>query len=144
MDEVQHRRLASDLIAACGGVDAIVRAEICRVGSSQLYAFANLGSGQFMPADVMADLEGWHGEPIYSRAIFEARPTSARVADLITEACEATEAAAELQRACREAEGHHRGPTPRDRARIEKAAARLEEDLREVRAANATGGEARS
>jgi hypothetical protein len=132
----QHAQLAQQLIAACGGVDEIVREKACRTRSSQLYAFMDGASCQFMPADVIADLEAWCGEPHYSRALFEARPASAQIVNLLTEACEATETAAELQQLARHASTHAHGPTPRERQRIEAVTQRLENDVREIRAAN--------
>ena len=133
MDAHQHAHLAHQLITACEGVDAIVRAKLCRVSSTQLYAYTDAGSGQFMPADVIADLEGWCGEPTYSRAIADGRPASARVVELITAACQETEAAAEVQRDCRVAAESPHGASPRQRRRIEQALTRLDEGAREVR-----------
>ena len=140
MDATRHADLAHQLITACDGVDAIVREKLCRVSSSQLYAYQDPGKVQFMPADVIADLEAWHGEPIYSRALFEARPSSAKVVELLTAACEETEEAAELQRFARQVAAHPRGPTLRERQKIERLNDRLEEGVREVRQALAERG----
>ena len=119
MDAARHSTLAHELITACGGVDEIVRAKLCRVGSSQLFAFMSSGSGQYMPADVIHDLEAWHGEPIYSRALFEIRPAVSKVVALLEAACENTHEAARIQEMILEAERHAHGMSPNARRRIE-------------------------
>jgi hypothetical protein len=97
------------------------------------------GSGYFLPADVLCDLEAYCGEPHYSRALFEHRPAVCEVADMIKEACEATESAAELQALTRRAMAHPRGPTPRDRGEIHGKALALMAEAREIAAATELG-----
>jgi hypothetical protein len=95
MNARQHARLARNLVTACGGLEEAGGA--CRLKKSRLSDFQDPASGAFMPADVIADLEEWCGEPIYSRALFEARPGGERCAGLVAEACQTTEVAAALQ-----------------------------------------------
>lgn len=75
----EHARLARLLIRACGGLEEAAGA--CRVGKTSLSNYQNPHLGDFIPADVMADLEEHCGEPIYSRALFEARPEVAQARD---------------------------------------------------------------
>ena len=130
MDAARHSTLAHELITACGGVDEIVRAKLCRVGSSQLFAFMSAGSGQYMPADVIHDLEAWHGEPIYSRALFEVRPAVSKVVALLEAACENTHEAARIQEMILEAERHAHGMSPNARRRIEAEIYKLKAQTR--------------
>jgi hypothetical protein len=95
MNARHHARLARDLVSACGGLEEAAGA--CRLKKSRLSDFQDPGSGAFMPADVIADLEAWCGEPIYSRSLFEARPGGEKAAELAAEACQTTEVAAALQ-----------------------------------------------
>ena len=126
MDAIEHATLAHALISARGGVDAIVEARLCRARSTQLYAYQDPGSGQFMPADVMYDLERG-GEPLYSQALFERNTDEGAdpALTLLTAACEETEAAADLQREARRAAGHRGGPSPNERKRLCAQAHRL-------------------
>ena len=68
----QHAKLARALIMACGGLDEAAAA--CRVGKSSLSDYQLPQIAAFMPADVMADLEAYCGEPIYSRELVAERP----------------------------------------------------------------------
>jgi len=143
VDRKQHALLARELIAACDGADNIVRVGACRYkGTSWLYKFCDADNPEqaFMPADVMADLEAFCGKPIYSRALFDARPASEDVHTIWIETFETVESAAELERIARLAEAHHGGPTPRMRMAIEAATMRLEAEIRAVRQANERGG----
>lgn len=99
MTRREHCLHARRLIEACGG--PVEAATACRLGAPALSRACNPESDQFLPADVMADLEAYCGQPIYSRALFEARPSAAISADLLTEGCEAAESAADLQREIR-------------------------------------------
>ena len=72
MNSKRHAKLARDLIEACGGLDEA--AAICRVGKSSLSDYQLPQISTTMPADVMADLEAYCGEPIYSREIASIRP----------------------------------------------------------------------
>ena len=101
MNPRQHALLARTLIERCGGLDEAAKA--CRVGRSVLSQCQTAGAGAFMAADVLADLEAYCGEPIYSRDLVEHRPCRSMATDLLKEACEVTEAAGDLQRDVRAA-----------------------------------------
>jgi hypothetical protein len=94
MNSRHHARLARELIDACGGLEESSAA--CRVNKSSLSDYQNACVTAFMPADVMADLEAYCGEPIYSRAIADLRPSEPIVSDALTETHEAVQAAAAL------------------------------------------------
>ena len=138
MDARRHAQLSRRLIAACGGVDEIVRSQACRVQATQLYRFREPASGFFMPADVMAHLEAYCGEAIYSSALAEARPTAPDARSPELEACELTEAAAALQRVVRLAVADHR-LTEAEVRQIEAALAGLEHLAARLRAATTRG-----
>lgn len=72
----RHAKLAHDLIEACGGLAEAASA--CRVSKSVLSTYQNPNEASTMPADVMADLEAYCGEPIYSREIMALRPWAAQ------------------------------------------------------------------
>lgn len=95
MNRRQHARLARLLIEACDGL--VAAADVCRVGKSQLGEYQHPDGDDYMPADVIADLEAFCGRPIYSRALYEARPEVRAAKNLIDEACGAAEAAMTLQ-----------------------------------------------
>lgn len=95
MNARHHARLARNLIAACGGLEEAAGA--CRLKKSRLSTCQDPHSGSFLPVDVLADLEAHCGEPIYSRALFEARPGGEAAEELVAEACQTTEVAAALQ-----------------------------------------------
>lgn len=97
----RHAQLARMLIKACGGLEEAARA--CRVGVSQLSNIQTPGSGQFMPADVICDLEAYCGERIYSGALFEVGPGSTAPRQLMDEIFDVSETAVELQREARAA-----------------------------------------
>ena len=100
MTPMRHALLARQLIERCGGLCAA--AEATRLEKSRLSDFQNPNLPQScMPADILCDLEAMCGEPLYSRALFEARPYRPDATDALTEACETVETAAELQRLVR-------------------------------------------
>lgn len=129
--------LARALMDACGGVDECIDA--CRAGRTQLYAYRDASSGRFMPADVMADLEAYCGQPIYSRALVEARPASATVDSVVEEACDIGEAAVSLQRLVRMA-AKDGELTEHEKREIEEGLQKLEAEARDLRAAMDTRG----
>jgi predicted nucleotide-binding protein len=94
-----HARHARLLIAACGDLDECATA--CRVRKTQLSDYQSPQGEGFMPADVIADLERHCGQPIYSGAIASANAEALLAKNLRDEACEAAEAAADLQRRIR-------------------------------------------
>ena len=97
---MRHAWLARALITACGGPSAA--ADVCRLAKSRLSEIQdpNAPTDAFMPADVIADLEAYCGRPIYSTALAEETPASP-AADVVTEACELSEAALAAQRLVR-------------------------------------------
>ena len=92
MNSRQHKRHAKALIEACGGLDEAAAA--CRVSKTSLSDYQNPCLTSFMPADVMADLEAYCGEPIYSRAIADSRPSEPQAGCVLKETHEAVQAAA--------------------------------------------------
>ena len=129
MNRRQHARLARLLIEACDGL--VSSAEVCRVGKSQLGEYQHPGGDDYMPADVMADLEAFCGQPIYSRALFESRPEVRAAQNLIDEACGAAEAAMILQSTVRQA-AHDGKLTSNELEAIAKVHRAAEEEIRDV------------
>ena len=94
MTPKRHAKLARDLIAACGGLDEAAAA--CRVGASRLSDYQLPQLASTMPADVMADLEAYCGEPIYSRELAAMRPWEPTTGGVLQETHEAMIAGAAL------------------------------------------------
>lgn len=132
MNAKRHALLARQLIAACDGLAKA--AENCRVGTSSLSRFCKASSGHFMPADVMADLEQYCGEPLYSRALAEGRPSVIETESLLDEACETTEVSAKLQNVVRLAL-KDKVVSAAERAQIAAALVEFDDQARELRAA---------
>lgn len=97
----EHARLAKFLIRECGGLAESSRA--CGLSDSALSRYQTNGSGQYMPADVIANLESYCGKPVYSGALFDLFDSAVVSNDLRDATCALTEAAAKLQGAAREA-----------------------------------------
>jgi hypothetical protein len=91
-----------------------------------------------MPADVIADLEAHCGEPIYSRALVEHRPSAINAAELLTETMETTEVAAALMSYVRKAAQDGKIDAAESKV-IDRILVELEQQLRETRAANERG-----
>lgn len=128
MNSRRHASLARQLIDACGGLEEAARE--CRVGKSTLSDYQNVSEPATMPADVMADLEAYCGEPIYSGAIADCRPHAVLPADALTETHETVQAAAALlplavamQTGC-----------PKAKAAFEDGVARLVAEVTDVKA----------
>lgn len=130
MNAQRHALLARRLIEACGGLEECEPA--CRVKRSRLSEYCDPKSGAFMRADVMADLEAYCGEPVYSRAIAEARPANSAFGALVDEACATVEAAADLQQLVRR---HRAGELlgAADRRRVEDFLQTIEDHVRAAR-----------
>lgn len=126
MNRRRHATLSRMLIEACGGL--VEAAEFCRVGKSQLGDYQNADGEGFMPADVISALEAHCGQPIYSRALFEAQPAATEAKRLTEEACEAAESVTDLQREIRLAAADGK-ITPAEKRRL---AARAEAARREL------------
>jgi hypothetical protein len=129
MNRRRHAMLARLLLSECGTLAEAAGA--CRVSVPQLSDYQNPNGESFMPADVIADLEAYCGKPVYSRALFEARPETAEARNLVTEACEAAESASDLQREIRLAASDG-VITPAERTRLERRHAKATEELRDV------------
>lgn len=137
MNPRQHALLVRALYAACGGVDECVTALEklpSRTGRSQLYRYGDPKAGVYMPADVLADLEAYCGQPIYSQALCEARPAKPDgVEALITEGCDIGEHGVQLQALIRRAAAD--GITEAEALEIEAGFLAHEDHVRNARAA---------
>ena len=94
------------MIAACGGLveaEAACAAECRPYSSKQLSRCQNVRAPDMMPIDIVLCLEAYCGQPLVSRAMAEARPSTGTAGELRDEASEVTETGAELQRSIREA-----------------------------------------
>lgn len=131
MNRRKHAMLARMLIAACGTLAEASVATARRISVAQLSDYQSATGESFMPADVIADLEAYCGEPLYSRALFEARPDSAAARDLVAEACEAAEEVSTLQREIRKAATDGK-ITPAERTRLQRRHAEATRNLAEV------------
>lgn len=101
LSQREHARIARALIEACGGLDEATRN--CRVSKSKLSDYQNPNQAVFMPADVMAELEVFCGQPVYSTALAGRFGPVTAHGDLAEAACRVTEAAAIMQQTVREA-----------------------------------------
>jgi len=129
----EHSRLARELIAACGGLEEACAA--CRTSKSVLSTYQNPNEAATMPARVIAELETYAGQPLYSRALFERFDApKAPAADLSAQACALTEAAAVLQHTTRTALADG-VLTPREADALAKAESDVEAALHSARAA---------
>lgn len=124
----QHAECARLLIAACGGLEEA--AGHCRVRKSQLSDYQSAQGEGFMPGDVIADLEAYCGEPVYSRVLVAASPNQTAKADLLSEIFDVSEGAVELQAMARKAKAG--GLTERERRDLADLHARLTGELRDV------------
>jgi len=129
---MRHAQLARQLIAACGGLDEAASA--CRLKRSQLARFQDPKDANHMPADVIADLEAYCGEPIYSRGLVAQRPSQVTPESVMAEACDTVAAAAEMLQAARAAAGDGQ-LTPAELRELERHFAQVEQQLSEFRAA---------
>jgi hypothetical protein len=91
MSNARHASLAGQLYAACDGVPEILKVGACRLDKTRLYEFADPRAGAYMPADVIADLEAYCGQPIYSQQLLENRPSAVEAKALMTETMELAE-----------------------------------------------------
>lgn len=124
----QHAELCRLLIAACGGLEESVAH--CRVSKTRLADYQAPGGETFMPGDVIADLEAYCGEPVYSRVLVAASPNQAAKADLLSEIFDVSEGAVELQAMARKAKAG--GLTERERRDLADLHAKLTGELRDV------------
>ncbi|WP_337186717.1 hypothetical protein [Phenylobacterium sp.] len=132
MHSKTHATLARLLIKACGGLERA--ADNCRLGKSRLQEIQDPDNESFMPADVMADLEAYAGEPLYSAAIAKARPAAPMPKGLMEEGMETAEAGVEVMRLLRVAleDGEL---TASERLQVEAQLVVLEAQVSDVREA---------
>lgn len=124
-----HASWARQLIAACGGLDEAATA--CRLKKSRLSQCQDPDADGVLPADVITDLEGYCGSPVYSQRMAEHRPSRLDAQALMDEAMEAAEATSGLQAMVREAiKDGHLSPRERDALRLQLE--RAQEELRQV------------
>jgi hypothetical protein len=129
MNRRRHAFLARQLLDVFDSLEEA--AKFCRVGVPMLSDYQSANGQHFMPADVIADLEAGCGKPIYSRALFEARPETVEARDLLVEACEAAESGSDLQREIRLA-AKDGVITATERERLKRRHAQATEELRDV------------
>lgn len=138
MDAKRHAWLARRLIERCGGLRQA--ATLCRLNFSRLSDFQNPNvEGGFMPADVIADLEAYCGQPVYSQALIDHCPGGVAAGAVLDEACDTVEAAAALMAAARAAAADGR-LSRAERDRLEQLMTRLEAEARQLRVALEGGG----
>jgi hypothetical protein len=139
----RHPAYAKLLINGCGSLEeasqacaaAFAAGEIHRTYSvAQLSRCQTAGSNCYLPSDVIACLEDYCGEPIFSKKMAEARASAAQVASLMTEAAESTEAAALFQSKVRRAIADGK-VTPAEQAELAREAEAMLEQARETIAA---------
>lgn len=92
----RHAHLARELIKACDGL--LASESVCRVGRTSLSNYCDPDHPNHMPADVMAALEAYCRQPLYSREIAAALSDQDRdLQDFLTEILEGSEAMLGLQ-----------------------------------------------
>lgn len=97
LDQLQHAELATRLIKACGGVDAILKMKLVSVGRTQLFAYASPTERTTMSGEVMDKLEDYCGSRIYSGFMAQQEQNQA-VQDLLSAVSETDFVASDLQR----------------------------------------------
>lgn len=137
MNERQHAYLARALQDACGGADTcltILEASPFKMGRTHVYDTRDPSTGRTMPIGAVGLLEQVCGRRVYSEVLFAqaAEPTEAQCA--VSEACELSETASQLQRKVRKA-GEDDVFTEHEKREIEPTLQLLERHVRGVRAA---------
>jgi len=133
----RHALLARLLIEAAGGNENA--AANCRLATTQLQRFKDENSGQFMPADVIADLEDACSRRIYSAALAHKRGPGDQADDLQTETQELTEDAALLMRLVRTASADGDIDEVVEGPQIDRFIELVEQRLADLRGARARG-----
>ena len=111
----RHALFAKTLIDRCGGLDEVLTIPGLRVKKPQLSNYQNPHVAAFMPADVIATLEAYCGEAIYSRALFDAVIFTPELGELVSDACAVAEDTAALQATIRRmTSGGHLTPRQSD------------------------------
>jgi len=139
----KHSLLARNLISACGGLEEAASA--CRLGKSQLSNAQNVNQDCFLPIDVVAELEAYCGEALYSRALFESRGDLLGSGDLVGEAIDLNAQVAALSSHLHHAlsdkiitanEADQLGQLTQD---IRNGLARIEADLKQALSGSSSG-----
>lgn len=98
--------LTSKLIDRCGGLNEASAAceQLARPYSvTQLSRCQTVGSGCFLPIDIVAALESYCGDPVVSGSLAERASVKVQTADLLASACEAAEEGSDVLRVIRAA-----------------------------------------
>lgn len=132
MTPERHAHCARLLIAACGGL--VQAGEILGLKKSRMADFQDVTSAAYLNADQICRLEAAAGEPVYSLAMVQAVATARQIEDILTEACEVSEAGSDLQRTVRLAKADGRLDT-RERREIRERSQALRRQLDELDAA---------
>lgn len=132
MNATQHALLARALIDACGGVDACCK-PTTRIERSQMYAYRTIGSGAYMPADVIDALEKRCANPVYSSFIASQISVEPDTDCLVDEAADVDEAANDVWRFLRRIGVEPRPFTENERREAERLVQRLERETAELR-----------
>lgn len=128
----QHSALARRLITACGGLEEA--AAHCRVGRSNLSNYQNPDQSASMPADIIAELEEYCGEGIYSRALAEAAHGPAPSIDVFSDCVAVNSAVAKLLSDLHQLSADGR-LCAKDRAALGSTIGLIEEQVEAVKAA---------
>jgi len=134
--------LTAKLIDQCGGLAeaSAACAQLARPYSvPQLSRCQTVGSGNFLPLDILAALEGYCGEPVISRTLAERVSVPVEDGKLAELACAFNEQAGDVQRHLRAALADNR-LSPREIkqgfAEIEEARAALDRTAAALQAAD--------
>lgn len=140
-DPAIGRRLAhatQRLVKLCGGADEAAAA--CRVSATQLGRYTDpLIVDAWIPADIVAELEGYCGERVVSALLVELRPFRPEHAGPVEEGCDVGESGLAVQAAVRRAYADGE-LTPAEQAAIERTIACHEQEIAQLRAALAAAG----
>ena len=122
----KHAALARCLIKACGGL--VEAAENCRLSKSTLANAQNVNHDYYLPIGVIADLEVYCAEPVYSRALVDASGAQVGDGDIVGDAVDLTVKSASLNARVHQAllDGKL---SPRERSTLLNAAAQLRSAL---------------
>lgn len=139
MTPMRHALSARLLIKACGGLEEAAAIPTCRLKKSRLQECQDHNSGAFLPIDVVAELEAYCGQPIYSRELVDCRPAAADGASLLKEACKTVEVTTSLLAKVSAAQ-EDQVITPSEQKEIDRAIMVVAEQLRVLTVMNARAG----
>ena len=90
----KHAALARDLIKSCGGL--VEASDNCRLSKSALANAQNVNHEYYLTVDVVADLEAYCGDAVYSRALVDVAPAQSGDGDIVGDAIDLTLKSASL------------------------------------------------